>query len=105
MGSVISTQTAAKVDLIMLRRDQYLRQVMGRRSRCEHRDYGQVWVCSLEDLIVAKLEWSEGTSELQLRDCAQLIRINAESVDWAYLERSAEQRGVARLLGEVRDAT
>lgn len=104
MGSVISVQTAAKVDLIMRSPDAFLRRVMQRRQRCEHREFGRLWVCSLEDLIVAKLEWSEGTSELQLRDCSQLIRINAASVDWRYLENAAAQRGVDGLLGQLRDA-
>lgn len=104
MGSVISPVTAAKVDLIMRADDHYSRQVMKRRQRCQHRDYGQIWVCSLEDLVVAKLEWSEGTSELQLRDCAQLLRINATAVDWDYLVGLAGGRGVGALLERVRDA-
>lgn len=105
MGSVISQQTAAKVDLIMRTPTDHARQVMQRRRRCEHREFGEIWVCSVEDLVVAKLEWSEGISELQLRDCGQLLRLNAASIDWAYLERAAAQRRVADLLQRVRDAS
>ena len=105
MASVISTQTAQKVDLIMRGPGPYARRTIERRVRCEHREFGEIWVASLEDLVVAKLEWSEGVSELQLRDCGQLVRLNGSTVDWPYLERTAAERGVAALLDQVRDAT
>ena len=104
MASVISTQTAAKVDLIMRSPGPYARRTMDRRVRCRHRELGETWVASLEDLVVAKLAWSEGVSELQLRDCGQLLRVNSASVDWRYLELSAEERGVSGLLELVRHA-
>lgn len=104
MASVISTDTAAKVDLIMRQPGSYASRSMARRQRCDHREFGEIWVASLEDLIVAKLEWSEGVSELQLRDCSQLLRLNAPSVDLAYLERTAAERGVADLLAGARRA-
>ena len=104
MASVISTQTAAKVDLIMRKPGSFASQSMGRRQRCEHRELGEIWVASLEDLLVAKLE-CEGVSELQQRDCSQLLRINGASVDWPYLEGTAAERGVADLLDRVRRAS
>ena len=104
MGSVISQATAEKVDVIMRTSDAYAQRVMKRRQRCEHREFGAIWVCSVEDLIVAKLEWSEGTSELQLRDCEQLLRLNGPSIEWPYLERAAAERGVGSLLERVRHA-
>jgi hypothetical protein len=104
MASVISRETAAKVDLILRTSGAHARRSMERRCRCDHREFGTIWVSSLEDLVVAKLEWSEGVSELQLRDCGQLLRINHERVDWAYLERTAAEQGVSALLEQVRNA-
>jgi hypothetical protein len=104
MASVVSIETAAKVDLIMRRPGPYASRSMARRRRCDHREFGEIWVAAVEDLVVAKLEWSEGVSELQLRDCSQLLRLNASSVDAAYLERTAAERGVAELLAQVRHA-
>ena len=104
MASVISSDTAAKADLIMRDGSAWSGLAMERRVRCAHADYGEIWVSSLEDLIVAKLKWSEGTSELQLRDCGQLIRINKDEIDWPYLEHAALSSGVQKLLLEVRDA-
>ena len=105
MASVISTQTAAKVDLIMRRPSPFATRSMARRRQCEHRELGSIWVASLEDLVVAKLEWSEGVSELQARDCAQLLRLNASAIEWPYLEQSAAERGVSELLDRARHAS
>lgn len=104
MASMISPETAEKADLIMRDRSAWSGLTMERRARCAHADYGEIWVSSVEDLIVAKLEWSEGTSELQLRDCGQLIRINKNEMDWPYLERMALTLGVQALLRDVRHA-
>jgi hypothetical protein len=71
------------------------------RERWEVPGLGQVWVASVEDLVLAKLVCSGGTSELQLRDCAQLLRPNGAALDRPYLERWAERLGVSRLLRDV----
>jgi hypothetical protein len=64
-----------------------------------------VWVLSIEDLVLAKLEWSRGISELQLRDCANLLRTNTSTLDWQYLERYARVLGVDEILARLRAAT
>ena len=51
--------------------------------------------------MLAKLVWSEGTSELQLRDCAQLLHLNAAILDRAYLEQWAGRLGVSGLLEDI----
>lgn len=104
MASVISQATADKVDLIMRRPSPWSNSCMERRARRDHPRYGSMWVASLEDLILAKLVWSEGTSELQLRDCAALIRISGAGLDWPYLDRWAATLDVTALLKGVRDA-
>jgi len=104
MGSVIARATADKIDLIMRRQSPWTASSLERRRWIEHPTHGSLWAVSLEDLILAKLVWSEGTSELQLRDCAVLTRINAASIDWPYLERWAPSLGVASLLDQMRHA-
>ncbi len=74
------------------------------RQAWDHPRLGGVWVRSLEDLILAKLESSQGVSELQIRDCANLLRTNAATVDWIYLERYARVLGVEELLARLRAA-
>ncbi len=105
MASLIHMESAAKVDLIMRRPGPWANSVMSRRRRDDHPAFGSLWVSSVEDLILAKLVWSEGTSELQLRDCAILTRLNRDTIDWGYTERWAASLGVAGLLQQVRDAT
>jgi hypothetical protein len=101
MASIVERDTADKVDVIVAPSGAFEASAMQRRERAEVPGLGQVWVASLEDLVLAKLVWSEGTSELQLRDCAQLMRLHAAALDRAYLQRWADRLGVSGLLGEV----
>jgi hypothetical protein len=101
MASVIDQETAEKVDLILRHPGAFERSAMERRRELDVPGLGRIWVASVEDLILAKLVWSAGTSELQLRDCAQLLRVGADSIDRAYLERWASRLGVADRLREV----
>ena len=100
MASVVDQETAEKVDLILRHPGPFEASAMKRRREHEVPGLGRIWVASVEDLILAKLVWSAGTSELQLRDCAQLLRVSAGSIDRTYLGRWADRLGVAdRLRG------
>ena len=101
MASVIPLSALGKADLILDRRDPWSRSAMERRRPWQHPLYGNIWVISLEDLILAKLAWSEGTSELQMGDCRNLIAQNAGAIDWTYLESWARSLGLAGLLDDV----
>lgn len=103
-ASVVAVSGLGKADLILGRTDAWSRSAMERRLRWDHPRLGSVWVLSLEDLLLAKLEWSAGVSELQLRDCANLLRGNAGTIDWSYLERFARVLGLTDLLDRVRAA-
>lgn len=105
VASVVAQSGLGKADLIIGRRDPWARSAMARREAWDHPHLGTVWVISLEDLILAKLEWSRGVSELQIRDCANLLRTNAATVDVSYLERYARVLGVEDLLARLRAAS
>ena len=104
MASLIATSALGKADLILDRGSAWARSAMERRQRWDHPAYGRLWVASLEDLLLAKLEWSGGTSELQLRDCRNLIALNHEVIDWPYVERWAAVLGATQTLDGVRHA-
>jgi hypothetical protein len=104
MASLVARSALGKADLILGRDDPWSKAALDRRERWEHPLYGPIWVTSLEDLLLAKLEWSEGVSELQLRDCHSLVALNASLIDWPYVERWAADLGVSGLLDEVRRA-
>jgi hypothetical protein len=104
MASLIAMSALGKADLMLDRGDGWARSAMERRERWNHPQYGPLWVASLEDLLLAKLEWSGGTSELQLGDCRNLIALNRDVIDWPYVERWAAALGIGETLEGVRHA-
>lgn len=101
MGGLIHKREIVRVDLMFGRTDPWSRSAIERRRRLEHPDLGLIWNISAEDLVLAKLEWSEGTSELQLRDVHSVIRLVVD-LDWPYLERYAALLGIVDRLEAVR---
>jgi len=101
MGGLIHRTELARVDLMFGRSDAWARSAMARRQRLEHPTLAQIWVVSAEDLVIAKLEWSEGTSELQFRDVRSIVRL-VDELDWAYLERYAAALGIGDRLEAIR---
>lgn len=101
IGGLIHRREIVRVDLMFGRTDAWARQAMDRRQRLDHPSLGPVWVITAEDLVLAKLEWSAGTSELQLRDARSILRL-ADSLDRPYLERYAALLGVRDRLELVR---
>lgn len=101
LGGLIHRSEITRVDLIFGRRDPFAGSAMDRRRQLDHPLLGQTWTLSPEDLVLAKLEWSAGISELQLRDVRSIIRLVA-NLDWSYLERQAAGLGIAHLLESVR---
>ena len=101
LASLVSLDGWGKVDIILRDGDAWGRDALDRRRSFDHPIYGRVWLSSPEDLLLAKLEWSGGRSELQLRDCVSLVRDNP-ALDVVYLDRQAVALGVADLLDRVR---
>jgi hypothetical protein len=102
IGGLIHRTEIVRVDLMLGRRDPWSRAAMDRRSLVDHPGLGRTWVISAEDLVLAKLDWSDGgNSELQVRDCRSVVRL-APDLDWDYLERYAAVLGVTRLLEDIR---
>jgi hypothetical protein len=101
-GGLIHRRELVRVDLIFGRQDAWARSAMDRRRQLEYPGLGAIQVITAEDLVLAKLEWSEGTSELQLRDVRSLVRL-VDPLDWPYLERYAAVLGISDRLQAVRD--
>jgi hypothetical protein len=101
-GSVIHRTDIRKADFITRREDAFGRVTFERRRRLDDPVLGRAWFVSPEDLVLAKLEWSDGgASERQVRDAASILRIRSD-LDWAYLERYAAVLGVTPLLEQIR---
>jgi hypothetical protein len=102
LGAVISIAEAQKADIIVREADSWGESAFARRVRIEDPVLGPVWVSSAEDLLVAKLEFSDGgRSARQLDDCRILVRVRSD-LDWEYIGRHASQLGLTDLLAAVR---
>lgn len=101
-GSVIHRTEVRKADLMMRRDDPWGRAAFERRRLVDDPVLGDAWFISPEDLLLAKLSWSDGgASERQIRDSASIARIQA-NLDWEYVDRYAEALGISGLVERVR---
>jgi hypothetical protein len=83
--NVIDPETGWKADLIIRKQRPFSEAEFGRRQ--ERQLFGvAIALATLEDLIIAKLEWSElGDSELQRRDIRELLEMAGVTLDRTYL--------------------
>lgn len=95
---------AAKVDLIIRKDRPFSVAEFSRRREVELLG-SRGFVASVEDVILAKLEWAAATgSERQIRDVAGMVAVSGDALDAAYLTIWAEELGVADALREIVDA-
>jgi len=101
MFNLFNLSRLVKVDLIVLRDDEFQRHEFARRA---HRELGgtAVWVIGKEDLILSKLAWAAPSeSAFQMRDVRNLL---ASGADEAYLHHWGARLGVEALLQKCMDA-
>lgn len=99
--NAIDPETGWKVDLIVRKDRPFSVTEFGRRQPA-HVLGVEVSLTSIEDLIIAKLEWSQlGDSELQRRDVAQLLEAGWESIDQAYITQWVESLGLQVAWGQA----
>jgi len=101
--NVIHLDTAQKVDVFLLKREWFPVSEMERRQRCrlstERPD--EVWMASVEDTILAKLDWFRlggGVSDRQWGDITGVMKVQAERLDLKYLRDMARELKVSDLL-------
>jgi len=101
MFNIIHNETMIKVDFIIRKDTPYRRLEFSRRCLMKIDDF-EVFVVSLEDLILSKLYWAKNSqSELQLNDVKVLIRENRNQLDKNYLDKWANQLQIMHLLDEL----
>ena len=92
--NVIDLATGWKIDLIVQKSRPFSRKEFERRTMGDI-DGVPVDVATVEDLIVAKLEWAKlGGSERQIEDAAVMLRRQHASIDASYIEEWVAALGI-----------
>jgi hypothetical protein len=103
MFNVIDSRSGWKADLVPIRRRAFSEAEFARRVKVDLLGMS-TWIASVEDTILAKLEWAARSgSDRQRADVAAMVRLNP-NVDRTYLEKWAGERGVGAALGELLEA-
>lgn len=104
MFNIVDTETGWKADLIPCKSRPFSRAEFARRQPLEL-DGLPLWVASVEDVILSKLEWAKlGGSARQLEDVAALLRVTGDEIDKAYLDRWIDELGLRATWSAVRTA-
>lgn len=99
--NIIDNESVFKVDFIVRKTDPFSIEQFNRRLQ---KKLGAhiIDVISPEDLILAKLLWSQHrVSELQNRDIQNILRILKEKLDFGYLEKWASSFGILDQMKEL----
>lgn len=83
--NVVDLSTGWKVDFIIRKSRPFSRIEFDRRAAAEFLGM-RVFVASVEDTILSKLEWAKlGQSQRQIEDVSALLRMRWDSLDFDYL--------------------
>ena len=105
--NVIHLATMFKVDIFVAGEDAFTREQFRRRERqvVAQNPEQKAFVASVEDMILAKLQWYNlggGVSDRQWRDVLEMLKACQEHLDNDYLDYWAAERGVDELLAKAR---
>jgi hypothetical protein len=105
--NLIHLPTSYKVDVFIPKNRPYDREAMRRRRSDRLTDSESscdVFFCSAEDILLAKLEWyrlGDETSERQWNDIINVLKYQRPFLDRGYLEKEARELQVADLLARA----
>lgn len=84
--NVIDRKTGWKIDLIIVKDDSYSQEAFVRRRLLAFEGV-PVYVSSVEDVIIRKLEWAKlGSSQRQLEDVISILKLKKHVLDESYLD-------------------
>jgi hypothetical protein len=92
---------ASKIDFIVRRNRPFSIEEFGRRRPADLLGTPG-YIATVEDMVVAKLEWAAATdSERQLRDVAGMLAVGGDDVDRDYIIRWVEALGLREVWRRV----
>lgn len=89
---------AFKVELFLLSQDAHDQSRFLRR-RAVILQERRIWLPSPEDVVVTKLRWARGKDKDDVRD---VMAVQRDKLDWAYIEQWCRQHGTLSLMEEIR---
>lgn len=100
--NVIDLKGGWKIDFIIGKNRPFSREEFARRAVVNFMGMS-LTMASVEDTILAKLEWSKlGESTRQLEDVAAMLRIRHDEIDTEYLTRWIEALGLDEVWSRAR---
>jgi len=100
MFNIIHLKEVMKIDFIIRKNNKY-RKTEFKRKRKINIEEIQVFIVSIEDLIISKLLWAEDShSELQIKDIGNLLK---EKVDMKYIYDWVKELNIADFFEEISD--
>ena len=95
MFNAIDNETGWKIDFIFSKPTAYAREAFQRRKEVTFQG-NQMFVSSVEDVVVSKLEWAKmGESARQIEDVAAVLGKQRKSIDFNYVEKWIDQLGLS----------
>lgn len=92
--NAIDQRTAWKIDFIICGSRPFSQEEFARKYRVIFEGL-TLWMATVEDVLIAKLEWAAKLhSQRQIDDCAQLLRVRGSELDRACLSRWTATLGV-----------
>lgn len=74
-----------------------------RRRKCVGWNGRPTWIATAEDALVTKLRWSQSAGrEKDIVDARNIIAIQADALDWPYVEAWCERHGTRGVLERLR---
>ena len=92
--NVIDRKTSWKIDLIFRKSRPYSNEAFRRRRLLELEGV-KVYVASVEDIIIAKMEWAkQAQSQRQIEDVVSILKLRGQDLDELYLQNWIQQLGL-----------
>jgi hypothetical protein len=87
-----------KIDLFPLTNDPFDQERFRRRQRLRL-DGRHAWLPTAEDVVIQKLRWGRNKD---LDDARDILAVQADALDWKYLESWCDKHGTRETLAQLR---
>jgi hypothetical protein len=104
MFNVIDLATGWKLDLIIRKSRPFSQEEFRRRQRISLHDV-PLFVASVEDVVISKLEWAKlAQSRRQIEDVAAVLKVRRDVLDQAYLSHWTKELDIKKEWDEAKRA-